>query len=340
MKLEINHLNLSLEKQPILRDLSLEVEEGSFLTLLGPSGCGKTTLLKAIAGLLPIQSGQIRIDGHDVTGVPAHKRGAVIVFQDIRLFPHLSVAENVAYPMRMQGIDRHEARAQTSKLLEKIGLSGFEERRIQGLSGGQQQRIALIRALAARPSLLLLDEPFSSLDPHLRREARELVQDLHREFSMTTLLVTHDQREALALADRVAIMFDGEIAQSDYAETLYEEPANKKIADYLGGRSYIKGSIRSGFFESKQFGLQLPANSQRTGDALLTVLHRNLKPDPEGQLHLTTEAVHYQGDTILVHLRDCAGNLWVWFTYEPPVFRSGDPVRFSFPPEHARYLFE
>ena len=164
MKLVIKNLTAGYDADVVLRDLSLSVEEGEFLSLLGPSGCGKTTLMKTIAGILPVTQGRICLDGEEITDLPVHKRGTVIMFQDIRLFPHKSVAENVAFPLKMQGVLKEDRLHQAEELLDKVQLGGYGNRRPSELSGGQQQRVALARALAAKPKLLLLDEPFSALD--------------------------------------------------------------------------------------------------------------------------------------------------------------------------------
>ena len=220
MKLEIEGLCVSLQDSPVLDRLDLGVREGEILALLGPSGCGKSTLLKTIAGLLPTVAGSIRIDGVDMSSVPAHRRGAVIVFQELRLFPHRNVADNIAFPLKMQGVDKKNRRLRVEELLEQIQMTGMADRRISQLSGGQQQRVALARALAAGPRLLLLDEPFSSLDEELRGEMRSLVLRLHREHGMTTVLVTHDKEDARALADRVALMSAGRILRVGAPEEL------------------------------------------------------------------------------------------------------------------------
>ena len=176
--------------------------------------------MQTIAGLLPTDAGSIRIDGEDISFVPAHRRGAVIVFQELRLFPHRNVADNIAFPLKMQGVDKKNRRLRVEELLEQIQMTGMADRRISQLSGGQQQRVALARALAAGPRLLLLDEPFSSLDEELRGEMRSLVLRLHREHGMTTVLVTHDKEDARALADRVALMSAGRILRGGVPEEL------------------------------------------------------------------------------------------------------------------------
>ena len=247
-KLEIQDLNVELNRNPVLRDLSLSVSEGEFLSLLGPSGCGKSTLLKTIAGINEAASGSVILDGERINDMPAYKRGAVIVFQDMRLFPNMTVAENVAYPLRIKGMKKADRLVRASEYLKSVQLEGLENRRISQLSGGQQQRVALARALAAEPKLLLLDEPFSSLDENLREDMRKLVRDLHREFHMTTIMVTHDRQEALSMADRVAIMFEGHIVQTGTPEEVLDKPSDSRVSEYFGRNSLVKGTVKGGVF--------------------------------------------------------------------------------------------
>lgn len=248
MKLEIKDLNVELNKNRILDGVSLSVKEGEFISLLGPSGCGKSTLLKTIAGLIPVASGSVSLDGEVINNVPAYKRNTVIVFQEMRLFPNMTVAENVAYPLKIQGMDKASRLRRAEELLGYVKLEGYGGRKISRISGGQQQRVALARALAAEPKIILLDEPFSSLDENLREDMRQLVRDLHSKFNMTTIMVTHDRQEALSMADRVAIMFDGKISQTGTPEEILENPANQQIADYFGHNAYVKGIVRDGVF--------------------------------------------------------------------------------------------
>ena len=241
MKLEINNLAVKINNTKILDAVSLDINEREFLVLLGPSGCGKSTLLKAIAGINPVESGTILLDGTVLNDVPAHKRGAVIVFQDIRLFPHMSVAENVSYALRFTGVKKNDRRKRAGELLSAVQLEGFEDRMPSTLSGGQMQRVALARALAAEPKLMLLDEPFSSLDENLRDDMRKLVKRLHSEFGMTTVMVTHDREEAFAMADRLSIMFDGKIVQTGIPEDILADPADERVRRYFEKTSFLTG---------------------------------------------------------------------------------------------------
>ena len=234
MKLEIRDLTVDIGSSTILERVDLDVEEKEFLILLGPSGCGKSTLLKTIAGINTVKNGAIRLDGELINEMPPHKRGTVIVFQDMRLFPNMTVSENVAYPLRIKGIRKTERRAKAAEFLSYVQLDGFDDRRISSLSGGQMQRVALARALAAEPRLLLLDEPFSSLDENLRDDMRSLVKDLHERFGMTTIMVTHDRDEAFSMADRIALMFNGRIVQIGKPADVYENPADEQVRKYFG----------------------------------------------------------------------------------------------------------
>ena len=239
-KLEIRDLTVDLDDNRILNQVSLDVHAGEFLVLLGPSGCGKSTLLKTIAGILPESTGGITLDGRLINDLMPHKRGAVIVFQDMRLFPNMNAAANVAYPLRIKGVRKAERMRRAEEYLEAVQLGGLGDRRVSQLSGGQQQRVALARALAAEPKLLLLDEPFSSLDENLRGDMRRLVKDLHREFDMTSIMVTHDRQEALDMADRLAVMFDGQIVQIGEPSELIDDPADVRVRQYFEGVAVLR----------------------------------------------------------------------------------------------------
>ncbi|MBP7907763.1 MAG: ABC transporter ATP-binding protein [Proteocatella sp.] len=212
-RLFLTDINVELGKKHILKNVSLEVKTGQLISLLGSSGCGKSTLLKTVAGIIEPSSGDVLIDGKSVLGVPVHRRGAVIVFQDLRLFPHMTVAENVEFALKMSGMKKQQYREIAREQLEKVRLEGLEDRRISQISGGQMQRVALARAFAVRPSVMLLDEPFSSLDEELRLEMGNLLLELQRESELTTVLVTHDTQEARRLSDAIAYMKDGEIVR-------------------------------------------------------------------------------------------------------------------------------
>ena len=234
MSLNIEDLKVSLQKKEILHGISLEIQEGEFVSLLGKSGCGKTTLLKCIAGLLEQESGDIRIQGASVMDQQPKNRGTVIVFQDLRLFPHMTAEKNIAFPMELKKVPKKERKERVEELLRAVQLPGFGKRRMREMSGGQMQRVALARALAAEPRVLLLDEPFSGLDEGLRTEMARLVRKLHEAWKITTILVTHDKAEALRMSDRIALMEDGQILQYGTPEQMFCHPKTKKVAEYFG----------------------------------------------------------------------------------------------------------
>ena len=214
--------------------VSIDIERGEFLTLLGPSGSGKTTFLMCLAGFVDPTGGRLEQDGVDITRRPAEQRRYGMVFQGYALFPHMSVAENVAFPLRVAGTPRAERRTRVAEMLETVGLGALGERRPRQLSGGQQQRVALARALVSHPPVLLLDEPLSALDKNLREQMQEEIKTLHRKTGGTFVFVTHDQTEALSMSSRVAIFNQGRVQQIDTPQAVYEHPANRFVAEFLG----------------------------------------------------------------------------------------------------------
>jgi putative spermidine/putrescine transport system ATP-binding protein len=231
-----------------LQKLSLEVDHGQFVCLLGPSGCGKTTLLRIIAGLEEPTTGTVSLAGKDITKVPAHKRDFGMVFQSLALFPHLSVAENVAYPLAIRGVSAAERQKRAEDALELVHLPGRGTRAISQLSGGQRQRVAIARALVMEPALFLLDEPMSALDAKLRETMQIEVKRLQRQLGVTSLLVTHDQREAMTTADLVVVMSEGEVQQVAPPLEIYRQPANAFVADFIGTTNLMRGDAADGIF--------------------------------------------------------------------------------------------
>lgn len=280
MSLTIENLKVVLQKEEILHLINWEIKEGEFVSLLGASGCGKTTLLKSIAGLLEVEEGDIKLHGKSIINMPPEQRGTVIVFQDLRLFPHMTVEKNIMFPMELKKIPKSEQCETVKQLLEAVQLSGFEKRKIKEMSGGQMQRVALARALAANPKLLLLDEPFSGLDERLRGEMGKLVKKLHQEWKITTVLVTHDKREALQMSDRIVLMQEGELLQYDTPETIFYHPVSKDVANYFGKTNYIKGTVSKGIFRSGC--IQCPAEQE---DGVYEAMIRpfTLKPEAKGE---------------------------------------------------------
>jgi ABC-type Fe3+/spermidine/putrescine transport system ATPase subunit len=255
---------------PALDRLTLEIPSGGITALLGPSGCGKTTALKLIAGLMRPEAGEIAFDGRAVMAVPPETRGAVMVFQNPLLFPFLSVAGNVGFGLRMRKRPAAEIAARVDEMLARVQLPDLGRRRPSALSGGQQQRVALARALILRPKVLLLDEPLSGLDADLRAGMRDLIRDIQAEMGITTLVVTHDQEEAVVLADRVALILNGRLRQHDRPEVFYGRPADREVASFFGGRNFLPGRAVAGRFDCALGTLVLPGGVA-DGPGLLTI---------------------------------------------------------------------
>lgn len=243
VSLELRRVSVAFDGTVAVDGVDLSVEDGHVLAVLGPSGCGKSTLLRAVAGLEPLTSGRIAWDGADLAGVPTHRRGFALMFQDGQLFDHLTVARNVGYARRLQGASRAAVRAEVDDLLDLVGLAGYADRLPRTLSGGERQRVALARSLAARPRLLLLDEPLSALDRKLRADLQAELKALHRRTGLTFLHVTHDQEEALSLSTRVAVLSGGRLAQVGTPDAIYDRPATRFVAEFVGGTNILAGPV-------------------------------------------------------------------------------------------------
>jgi len=248
-----------------LRGISAEIGQGEFFSLLGPSGCGKTTLLRAIAGFEDISSGRITLSGQDMEGVPPNRRDTNMVFQSYAIFPHLSVSENVAFGLRRSGMGAQEKRRAVEEALEMVGLGQFGSRAAHALSGGQRQRVALARALILKPKVLLLDEPLSALDKKMREQMQSELRRLQRQVGITFILVTHDQEEALIMSDRIAVMFEGEIAQLADPQTLYRRPASRRVGEFIGMMNFLPADVQG------ESGGQVAVEVPGLGRAMLDV---------------------------------------------------------------------
>jgi putative spermidine/putrescine transport system ATP-binding protein len=241
-----DHVEKSYDgKQLVVRDLSLEIAKGEFLTLLGPSGSGKTTTLMMLAGFETATSGEIYLDGKPINRIAPEHRNIGMVFQSYALFPHMTVAENVGFPLSVRGITGEAAHSRVMAALDKVGLKGLESRRPAQMSGGQQQRVAVARALVFEPQLVLMDEPLSALDKQLREQLQYEIKRLHSDLGITIVYVTHDQTEALAMSDRIAVFHNGRIQQIDVPTQLYERPANAFVAQFIGENNTLKGIVHS-----------------------------------------------------------------------------------------------
>ena len=242
--LVLKNVTKAFGKSVVIDDLDLTIKRGTMVTLLGPSGCGKTTILRLVAGLENPTSGQIFIDGEDVTKSSIQNRDICIVFQSYALFPHMSIGDNVGYGLRMQNVSKEERKQRVKEALELVDLAGFEDRYVDQISGGQQQRVALARALVLKPKVLLFDEPLSNLDANLRRAMREKIRELQQSLGITSLYVTHDQTEAFAVSDEVIVMNKGKIMQKAPAKDLYQRPNSLFLANFMGESSIFPAKLQ------------------------------------------------------------------------------------------------
>jgi thiamine transport system ATP-binding protein len=304
-RLSLRDVTKTFDGEPALDSISLTVADGEFFTLVGPSGCGKTTTLRVIAGLTDPEEGSVRIDGQSTSGVPPEDRAVGIVFQNYALFPHLTVAENVGYGLKFRdppgGVTAAE---RVSELLDLVDLSGFADRDPETLSGGQQQRVALARALAPGPEILLLDEPMSALDARLRDQLRHTLSVVQSELDITTIYVTHDQREALAVSDRLAVLRDGHIEQVGRPETVYREPASRFVAAFLGETNLFPvDAVRDGRAVIGSGAEIAVAGGVSTGDVLAVRPEAMHLGRDENVLRPAVERVEFRGSTYAVHCR-------------------------------------
>ena len=309
MALRIEHVSKSFGNFQALIDVDLEFPHGKFICLLGPSGCGKTTLLRAIAGLDPQSSGTIHQKGRDISALPPSKRDFGIVFQSYALFPNLTVTDNVGYGLVSRRLKRADIVKRVDELLALVGLPDSGPKYPAQLSGGQQQRVALARALATSPGLLLLDEPLSALDARVRLRLRHEIKALQRTLGVTTIMVTHDQEEALTMADRLVVMNEGSVRQVGTQRDLYERPADRFVAGFVGRTTFLAGTVEApGRFRSDG-GLALACTGGSPGRAALSLrperVEIGLQPRSglDNSLSGTVEFVSYLGALIDIHVR-------------------------------------
>ncbi|MFO7172992.1 MAG: ABC transporter ATP-binding protein [Bacillota bacterium] len=336
---------------PAVRNLHLEVRAGEILTLLGPSGCGKTTTLRLLAGLEHPDAGAIYVQGRLVCGpgvwVPPERRGVGMVFQDYALFPHLTVAENVAFGLR--GLSRGERERRVSELLSLVGLRGLARRYPHELSGGQQQRVALARALAPRPAVVLLDEPFSNLDAALRVQMREEVRRILKEYGATAVLVTHDQKDALAISDRIAVMNRGAVEQLGTPQEVYASPRTTFVARFVGQTNLLPGRLS----ERRPYVVETPLGPVPCADlrgarpgtqCVVSIRPDSLDLDPQGRLLGRVTRIVYGGNVLEVlveSLEPFPGVPLLIHTPPSPVasgLREGQTVRFSLRPDSVSII--
>jgi putative spermidine/putrescine transport system ATP-binding protein len=297
----------------VLRDLNLDVAAGEFLTLLGPSGSGKTTLLMILAGFVRANAGSIKVGGDEIITTPPHRRNIGMVFQNYALFPHMNVFHNIAFPLKQRGVGAAETAERVEKALDLVKLKGLGERRVDQLSGGQRQRVALARAIVFEPRIVLMDEPLSALDKGLREHMQIELRALHRRLGMTTVYVTHDQREAITMSDRIAVMNAGRIEQLDRPETLYTTPRTRFVAGFIGESNFIPVECRNGSVWYEDRRIHTAAPSPAPGQHLMVVRPEKLRLLTDAApasgvnvLNATLSDIIYQGDSFVCYavLRD------------------------------------
>jgi putative spermidine/putrescine transport system ATP-binding protein len=308
----------------VIKDLSFEVQRGEFLTLLGPSGSGKTTTLMMLAGFETPTEGDIRLEGRTITNVPPYERGIGMVFQNYALFPHMTVWENVAFPLQARGIGHADIEAKVARALDMVQLQGFERRRPAQLSGGQQQRVSLARALVFDPALVLMDEPLGALDKQLREHMQIEIKHLHSQVGVTVVYVTHDQAEALTMSDRIVVFNEGEAQQIAPPDILYEKPGNAFVAQFIGENNQFDGQvadIEDGLCRVSLDGgheiLATPVNVSRAGErTTLSIRPERVEIDPQPRSLVNifparVEELIYLGDSVRVRLSVCGNSDFV-----------------------------
>ncbi len=347
----LNGLGKRFGQIQALKALDLDVGNGELISLLGPSGCGKTTTLRCVAGFEFAQEGHITFDGQDVTALPPERRDIGMVFQNYALFPHMTVAQNLAFGLEMRRVDRASARRRIEQVLETVQLSAQLDRYPRQLSGGQQQRVALARALVIEPRVLLLDEPLANLDAALREEMRFFIRDLQKRVGITTLYVTHDQSEAMVMSDRVVVMFDGEIAQLGVPQDIYARPRTKRVARFIGRANFLEGTIERSvggdcYLVATGVGLVGARGEagQRAGARVTIAVRpealelRTGSADGRMGHACTVEKTYFLGGAV-DHVLRCAGAIELLAQTAPGrAVDAGRPAQFSIDPEHAWIL--
>lgn len=328
----LSKLSLAYGQSIVVPELDLDVRKGELVALLGPSGCGKTTTMRAIAGLMTPHSGTISIDGRDVTNVPANKRGIGLVFQSYALFPHLTAFDNIAFGLRLRKLHQSEISTKVEHALQSVGLSHLADRKPEKMSGGQQQRLSLARSLVMEPKVLLLDEPLSNLDARLRLDMRTELQRVQRETGVTMIFVTHDQAEAMALADRIVLMKDGVIQQLGTPDELYNNPTTTFAADFFGFENIFEVSDQ--MLVGEKGGLPISCDvdgghlAWRPGAVIVG----------RGPHQATVQGVAFAGEQREYVLEAASGQIKASNSASEPAFRIGDAIAFDLPVESALRL--
>ncbi|HEN7108899.1 TPA: ABC transporter ATP-binding protein [Streptococcus agalactiae] len=324
----------------VLKDINFELEEGKFYTLLGASGSGKSTILNIIAGLLEASTGDIYLDGKRINDVPTNKRDVHTVFQNYALFPHMTVFENVAFPLKLKKMDKKEIQKRVQETLKMVRLEGFEKRAIQKLSGGQRQRVAIARAIINQPKVVLLDEPLSALDLKLRTEMQYELRELQQRLGITFVFVTHDQEEALAMSDWIFVMNEGEIVQSGTPVDIYDEPINHFVATFIGESNILSGKMIEDYlveFNGKRF--EAVDGGMRPNESVQVVIRpEDLQitlPD-EGKLQVKVDTQLFRGVHYEIIAYDDLGNEWMIHSTRKAI--EGEVIGLDFTPEDIHIM--
>ncbi|CDZ25946.1 ABC transporter ATP-binding protein [Neorhizobium galegae] len=331
--LSLEKLTLAYGDSVAVANLDLNIRKGELIALLGPSGCGKTTTMRAIAGLLAVKSGHVRLDGADITRVPANKRAVGLMFQSYALFPHLSVYENVAFGLKLKGMRGPELETKVESGLKSVGLSTFANRKPAELSGGQQQRVALARSMVMEPKVLLLDEPLSNLDARLRLEMRTELQRVQKETGVTMIFVTHDQAEALALADRIVVMKSGKIEQIGSPEDIYNRPTSSFVADFVGFENIFP--LENGKMKTSAGLIDL---SGKPPSAAGLAWRPRMVTLGTGPFQGTVRGTSFAGDSREYLLDSSFGPIKAEVEASQPAHALGDALAFDLPAEKAAPL--
>ncbi len=340
-ELRLDRIGRNFGEQAALSELSLTIRGGEFIALLGPSGCGKSTALNCLAGLLPLSSGSIYLDDKQIDGLPPEQRGFGMVFQNYALFPHMTVRENIAFGLKMRRTPKVEVRSRVDEVMRLVRLEDQAAKLPSQLSGGQQQRVAIARAIVYEPPLVLMDEPLSNLDAQLRQAMRIEIKHLHQSLHLTTIYVTHDQEEALSMADRLVVLRDGVVQQVGTPAEVYELPANRYVAGFMGYRNMLTldvGSTSTGHAVLTGEGFQLTGSTFGALDAKRAVAA--IRPEdivvggpPPNRIDVTAEVVEYHGREVLVEARMSGGQA-LYFRTEKRL-APGDKVTVAVPPERV-----
>lgn len=324
----------------VLKDINFELEEGKFYTLLGASGSGKSTILNIIAGLLEASTGDIYLDGKRINDVPTNKRDVHTVFQNYALFPHMTVFENVAFPLKLKKMDKKEIQKRVQETLKMVRLEGFEKRAIQKLSGGQRQRVAIARAIINQPKVVLLDEPLSALDLKLRTEMQYELRELQQRLGITFVFVTHDQEEALAMSDWIFVMNEGEIVQSGTPVDIYDEPINHFVATFIGESNILSGKMIEDYlveFNGKRF--EAVDGGMRPNESIQVVIRPEdlqITLPNEGKLQVKVDTQLFRGVHYEIIAYDDLGNEWMIHSTRKAI--EGEVIGLDFTPEDIHIM--